>query len=104
MNDYLNLGSLLFGLIAWILPIINLMRYQKRGNRNWIALSMMSFSACSLSLCLQIAELNQRVQIGDWTGLMDTTSTLVVVAAILLVVTIVLNAVTLIVYRAKTVE
>lgn len=43
----LNLGSLVLGLIAWILPVVNLMRYEKHDHRNWVTLSIMSFSTMS---------------------------------------------------------
>ncbi|WP_100407578.1 hypothetical protein [Bacillus solitudinis] len=38
----LNLGSLVLGLIAWILPIVNLTRDKKQENKNWFALSIIS--------------------------------------------------------------
>ncbi|MBZ4647722.1 MAG: hypothetical protein JG777_3211 [Clostridia bacterium] len=74
MIGLLNLGSLVLGVVAWILPVVNLMRYKNQGNRNWAFLSIMSISACAISLCLHI----------------------------LLTVTIILNAITLIAYRDKT--
>ncbi|WP_343035088.1 hypothetical protein [Sporosarcina jiandibaonis] len=50
MVGLLNLGSFVLGLIAWILPVVNLMRYGKHGRRNWATLSIMSLSACAISL------------------------------------------------------
>jgi hypothetical protein len=50
MFGLLNLGSLVLGLIAWILPVANLMRYGKRDHRAWIVPSIMSISACAISL------------------------------------------------------
>jgi hypothetical protein len=47
MIGWLNLGTLVLGLIAWILPAINIMRYEKRST-NWITLSIVSLSACSI--------------------------------------------------------
>ena len=49
---YLNLGSLALGLIAWFLPIVNLARHAKPGNKNWIIYSMSSISACAISVFL----------------------------------------------------
>ncbi|UFT98434.1 hypothetical protein KO561_14690 [Radiobacillus kanasensis] len=102
MISLLNLGSLVLGLIAWILPVVNLMRNEKHDNNNWIALSMMSISACAISLCFQIFYQYHLVIIEDWSALMDTTGALVFVATVLLIVTILLNAITLIVYRNRT--
>lgn len=97
-----NLGSLILGLFAWILPVVNLMRYGKRDHRNWIVLSIMSISACAISLCFQIFEINYRVKVEDWSALMDTMSVVAFVSAVLLIVTIILNVITLIVHRDRT--
>ncbi|MPW27075.1 hypothetical protein GC105_14935 [Alkalibaculum sp. M08DMB] len=104
MVGLLNIGSLVLGLIAWMLPVANLMRYEKHDHRNWIALSIMSISACAISLCLQILYNYHLVKIADWTALMDTTGAVAFVATVLLIVTIILNAITLIVYRDYTVK
>jgi len=101
MIVWLNLGSLVLGLIAWILPVVNLLRYGKHDHRNWTALSIMSISACAISLCFQIFEINHRVKVEDWSALMDTMNAVAFVSAILLIVTIILNVITLIVYRDR---
>ena len=102
MSVWLNFGSFVLGLLAWILPVVNLMRYEKPAQRTWVALSMMSLSACALSLCLQIFEINHRVKVADWSALLDTMRAVASVSAVLLIVTIILNAMTLIVYRERT--
>lgn len=104
MTVLLNLGSLVLGILAWVLPIINLMRSRKHVHRNWVALSIMSISASATSLYLQIIEINHRVKLADWSALMDTMGALAFVSAILLIVTIILNVMTLIVYRSRTTE
>ena len=101
MIGLLNLGSLLLGLIAWIFPVVNLVKYNKNDNSNWITLSIMSISACSISLYFQILYNNYKVMIADWSALMDTTNAVAFVAAVLLVGTIVLNMITLFVYRDR---
>ena len=50
----LNVGSLVLGLIAWILPIINLVKSEKNNHDNWATLSVISISSCAISLCFQI--------------------------------------------------
>lgn len=102
MIGLLNLGSLILGLIAWGLPVVALMRYKNREGRNWVTLSIISISACAISLCFQILYNNHLVQIEDWSALMDTTGTVALVAAVLLIVTIILNTITLIVCRDRT--
>ncbi len=102
MIGLLNLGSLVLGLIALILPVVNLMRYKKHSHRNWVSLSIMSISACAISLCFQIFYNYHLVKIEDWSALMDITGAVVYVAATLFIVTIILNAITLIVYRDRT--
>jgi uncharacterized membrane protein len=103
MFGLLNLGSLLLGLIAWILPILNLTR-DKKQNKNWVVLSMVSICACGISLCFQIFYTYYKVTVEDWSALMDTMYAVAYVSAILLTVTILLNVITLKVYRGRAVE
>lgn len=49
-----------------------------------------------------VEEEYHKVKIKDWSALMDTMDTVAYVAAVLLIVTIILNAITLIIYRDKT--
>jgi hypothetical protein len=62
----------------------------------------MSISACAISLCFQIFYNNHLVKISDWSALVDITDNVVFVAAVLVIVTIILNAITLFVYRDRT--
>jgi cytochrome c oxidase subunit 4 len=98
----LNLGSLVLGIIAWIFPVVNLMQYKKHDHRNWVTLSIMSISACAISLYLQIFYNYHLVKIADWSALMDTTDAVVFISAVLIIVTIILNVITLIIYRDRT--
>ncbi|MFD1737141.1 hypothetical protein ACFSCX_11315 [Bacillus salitolerans] len=101
MSGLLNLGSLALGLIAWILPVVNLLHDKKQDHRYWGTLSIISMSACAMSLCFQIFYNYHLVKIEDWSALMDTTGAVAFVAAILLIVTILLNAITMIIYRDR---
>ncbi len=98
---WLNWGSLVLGLVAWILPVVNLMQHDKADHRNWVAFSVASVSACAIALCLQIFYTSHLVKIEDWSALMDISDALVLVATILLVVTLILNAITLVVFTRK---
>ena len=98
---WLILGSLVLGLIAWILPVVNLVQRNKTDHRNWVVFSVVSVSACAISLCMQIFYTNHLVKAEDWSALLDTSSAVALVAAILLVVTIILNAFSLVVYYRK---
>jgi cytochrome c oxidase subunit 4 len=99
---WLNLGSLLLGLVAWILPVVNLLqRHNADRSRNWMVFSIASVSACAIALVLQIFYTNHLVRIEDWSALMDTSSAVAKVATFLLVVTLMLNAGTLAVHYGK---
>ncbi len=98
---WLNIGSLVLGLIAWVLPVVNLVQHNKADHRNWVIFSVVSVSACAISLCMQIFYTDHLVKIKDWSALMDTSHAVALVAASLLVVTIILNAITLVVYYEK---
>ena len=104
MFGLLNLGSLVLGLIAWILPVVNLMRYKKRGHNNWFVLSIISISACAISLCFQIFYNYHLVKIEDWSALMDTMGAVAIAAAVLIIFTIILNVITLMVYCNRSVK
>ncbi len=98
---YLNLVSLVLGLIAWILPVVNLMRYQKQGHKNWTILAFISISCSAFSLLFQIFYNRHMVKMEDWSALMDVTGAVAVVSSLLLIVTIILNVITVIVYRDR---
>jgi hypothetical protein len=103
MAGWLNIGSLVLGLVAWSLPIAYLVRYKNPDYKKWIVFSILSISACAISLCLQIFYTYHLVMIEDWSALMDTTGAVASVSSVLVIVTILLNAIPLIVYRGKTV-
>lgn len=95
--SWLNIGSLIFGAVAWIIPVVNLLRDKKE--RKWVALSISSFSACTIAICFQIFYTYHLVKIEDWTALMDTAGAMAFASATLVIVTILLNILTLILYR-----
>lgn len=99
--SFLNLGSLVMGVIAWILPAFNLMRYKRHDNRNWVILSILSLSSCAISLFFQIYYIYHKVKISDWAALMDTMYAIVFASTVLLIVTIILNSITMLVYRDR---
>ncbi|WP_026675229.1 hypothetical protein [Alkalihalobacterium bogoriense] len=101
MIGWLNIGSLVLGLIAWILPVVVLMRKEKSGNNKLVVFSIWSFSCCGVALCFQMYYNYHLVIIEDWSALMDTMGGVAVAATVLLVVTIALNTMTLVVNRKK---
>ncbi|TYS16611.1 hypothetical protein FZC78_11500 [Rossellomorea vietnamensis] len=93
MFSMLNLGSLILGCIAWILPFVCIMGYRKKDLKTWGTSAVLSISACAISLCFQIIYQNHLVNIEDWSAIMDTSGALVFVSVVLVSVTILLNAV-----------
>ncbi len=94
MISFLMLGSLVLSLIAWILPVVSLKRYEKHNNRNGISF-FMSLGACAVSLCFQIIYNNHLVKIGDLSALLDTSGASTMASVVLLIVTIILNIIAL---------
>ena len=88
---WLNIGSLIFGLIAWILPIVSLTQRNRTDRGSRAVLSAASAGACAVSLCMQIFYTDHLVKIEDWSALMDTSREVALVSAWLLAVTIILN-------------
>lgn len=99
MISFLMLGSLVLGLIAWILPIMNIGKYKNK--KNWAMYSIGSISACAIAISFQVIYSNHIVQIGDWSALMDTSGTSTLLSIILLISTLVLNGISLGMYYAK---
>ena len=96
---YLNLGSLILGLLAWIFPIVSLAKQNKAGHKNWVIYSVLSIISCAISLFFQIVYQNHLVRKEDWSAIADTSGALVLVSSVLLSVVIVLNVIVLIQYR-----
>lgn len=92
-----NILSLLFGLLAWVLPLLAL----KGSLQKWAIFSMASFSSSLLALVLQFFEINSRIEIEDFSALMDTIGTLVWVTVILSLITLLLNFVSYLVVSRK---
>jgi hypothetical protein len=86
-----NLGSLVFGVLALILPFIAIARHNKGNLQNYYLFTMGSFGSCLIALCLQFADIHRQINVGDWTALIDTIATLHWVAIILALITLLLN-------------
>ncbi|WP_315634779.1 hypothetical protein [Rossellomorea yichunensis] len=100
MMVWLNIGSLLLGLLAWTLPLVNLFRNRK----NHVAFTMLSMGACAVSLSFQIFYHYHLVTIGDWSAIMDISGAVAFAAAVLLGGTILLNAITLIPHKKEVIS
>lgn len=74
MIGWLNIGSLVLGLIAWTLPIITLTSYKKFDRKNWFTVSVMSLSACAISLFFKMKYNSHLGNTRAWTAIMYTTS------------------------------
>ena len=98
---WLNISSLLLGLISWLFPIINIIRYRRGNQKNWITLSLLSMSACIISLWFQIIYNHYLVEIEDWSALMDTTGAVVFVSAVLIIITVLLNIINLFLHKSR---
>lgn len=99
MVSFLIFGSLGLGLIAWVLAIVNLIRYKNNRRQHWPTFSILSVAACAVALYFPLVYSSHLVNIGDLAALMDTIGTITSAAAVLLIVTLILNGLTLILYR-----
>ena len=104
MAGLLNFGSLILGLIALTIPVVNFIQYKKQINKNRGVLSFISTRSCAVSLCFQILYCYYLVEIEDWSALMDITGAMAFVAMLLLIITIILNTINLIVFRDRTIN
>lgn len=100
MYSLLNLGSLILGLVAWILPVTNLVQRNK-NHKKLLLYATVSMSACGLALFFQIVYLNYLVRLGDWTALIDTSGAVVWLSFTLVIVTLLLNIIAVTIYNKK---
>ena len=91
-----NIGSIILGIIAWASAGIAIAK-SKRAQ----TLSAVSFVACIISLFLQLLEVSNRVNLGDYAAIEDTIRAVILAATLLIVVTIILNVVALLKYKSK---
>lgn len=89
MSGFFNLGSLVLGVVSWLIPILAVCRCYK--GRKQKSFSIYSFTSCAVALVFQLFEIRHRVNIEDFSAIMDTVGAVCVVAVILVTVTVALN-------------
>ncbi|USB31679.1 hypothetical protein [Paenibacillus sp. YPG26] len=102
MSGELNVISLVLGFIAWILPIISLIRVQELSTSRWAVYLMISLCSCAVSLLAQIYQYYFMVRNEDISALIDTNGVAAFAATVLVIVTFILNVTNLIMYRHRT--
>jgi len=93
----LNLGSILFGLASWIIPLVLLIKSGISIDRSIKAI-FVSLTSVIIALFMQILYTKHLVDIEDWSALMDTQGAVVLAAFGLIIVAMVLNGILL--YRS----
>lgn len=91
MVGLLNVGSLILGLVAWILPIINILNSKKDKLKNYSGKAFISMTSCMVSVYCQLLYNKHLVNIEDWSAIMDTMGSTIILSG----VTILLNGITL---------
>lgn len=88
----LNIGSLALGIGAWLFAGMAIATPKAAvSHKN----TLLSFSLCTISLLLQLCEINRRVLLADYAAIEDTIRAVVIAAAVLVAVTILLNLIAL---------
>lgn len=89
-NGILNIGSLILGLVAWVVPIALMIRKDKKTQLHSLGV-FISVTACATSLLLQLFYTWTVIQKGDWTALLDIYGGTIFASIVLLIVTVALN-------------
>ena len=92
---WLNLGSIILGLLAWILPLFAIVRFRKNKDIYCIYMIYISLVSAILSLLFVITYRNHLINIQDLPSLMDTNDTFQLASVVMSVVTIVINSLAL---------
>ncbi len=87
----LMIGSLVFGLISWGLPIMHVGFQNKLANPDLI--SLFSLGACAIAISFQVIYGHLMINRNDIAGLMDTSGVLTIASIILLLGTLLLNGI-----------
>lgn len=98
MTAFFNLGSIVLGLVAWVLACFAIK--SKRAVAAY-RLSVCSFSICAVSLLLQFLEISHRADLWDFSAIADTIRSIVFAACVLIAVTVFLNAVAVNCHKIK---
>jgi len=85
MSVFFNSASLILGFAAWVFAIAAIVK------RSRYCLSFASLTACTLSLVFQILEINNRVNLGDFSAIMDTIGAVVLASVVMSSVTVIIN-------------
>ena len=89
----LNIVSLILGLCAWIFAGLAIGATKASiVHRNTIT----SFSSCTISLLLQLFEINRRVLRSDLAAIEDTIRAVLIASLVLVSITVILNLIALI--------
>ena len=97
ISTMFSIGSLLLGFSAWIFGIFAIRKKMPTSHVN----TLCSFSLCVISILLQLFEVKNRVNLGDYAAIEDTIGAVNAAAVTLAFVTIVLNVVAFLKARKK---
>ena len=86
LSTFFSLLSIICGAAALALPVIALVR-----RKNALPFAAASMGLCAFSLLGQIFEYNTRVNVQDWSALLDTSYAVLFCAAVLVALALVLN-------------
>lgn len=94
MGVFLTVGSLVFGLISWGIPLVLLARKTSATNAA-LKGSFISLGCALVSLFMEILYTNHLVAINDLSAILDTQGAIVFGAFVLVTVTAILNGLVL---------
>ena len=86
LSTFFSLLSIFCGAAALALPVIAIVR-----RKNALPFAAASMGLCTFSLLGQIFEYNNRVNVQDWSALLDTSYAVLFCAAVLVALALVLN-------------
>lgn len=86
LSAFFSVLSIICGAAALALPVITLAR-----RKNALPFAAVSMGLCAFSLLGQIFEYNTRVNVQDWSALLDTSYAVLFCAAVLVALALVLN-------------
>lgn len=89
MSDFFDFGSLALGALSWIIPVFAISQFQKGNKLKNVSIYSVTF--CTCAIVLQLLQIRHRVNIQDFSGIMDTIGAVSVVSVIYVVITFLLN-------------
>lgn len=102
MISFLEVGSLVLGVMAWILAGAKIVKCRNGKSANSDIISITSLSACAVSVLFQLHVVKYFVESEEMISIMDTIHMSVLASTVIIGVTVILNITAIVMRKNRT--